>query len=176
MSERQIYTIGHSTHKWDKFLSLLRCYGIEAVVDIRRFPSSQKFPHFAQSPLKERLEKEGIFYFWLEKLGGYRKGLGNQSPNIALQAKAFRNYADYMLTPDFESGLKQLLRINARHCTSLMCAERLYFRCHRRMISDFLVALGFKVIHIEDETHARVHKLSPIAVLEGGKLYYKRLV
>jgi uncharacterized protein (DUF488 family) len=176
MSGQRIYTIGHSTYKWDKFLNLLKCYGIEAVVDIRRFPTSQKFPHFAQPSLKEGLEKEGIFYFWLEKLGGYRRGLGNRSPNIALRAKAFRNYADYMLTSDFESGLKQLLEINTKHRTSLMCAERLYFRCHRRMISDFLVALGFEVIHIEDETHTRLHKLNPVAVLEGGKLYYKQLV
>lgn len=169
-----IYTVGHSTRSWEEFLSLLSSYRILALVDVRAFPSSRKYPHFSRAALAPTLERAGIEYLWLGKeLGGYRRrGLGARSPNTAWQAGGFRNYADHMLGEEFSRGIELLLALARRKRVSLMCAERFWWRCHRRLISDFLVAQGHRVIHILDREKAVEHRLPPFARVEAGKVVY----
>src|SRR5437660_4239741 len=145
-----LFTVGHSTHSLEDFLALLTNHNIEALVDIRRFPGSRKFPHFNQDNLAAALQKAGIDYRWLESLGG-RRGKKRGAPstaNLGLRNAGFRNYADYMLTEDFQDGLQELLSITTKKRAAIMCAEALFWRCHRRLVSDWLTANGITVQHI----------------------------
>jgi len=169
-----VYTLGHSTRSFEEFLALLRGYEIEVLADVRAFPSSARYPHFSRGELERRLPKEGIEYHWLgEELGGYRReGLGERSPNKGWASEGFRNYADHMLSPEFERGIERLLELARRKWTAYMCAERFWWRCHRRLISDYLVAKGHKVIHIIAEAKATEHKLPGFARVVHGRLIY----
>src|SRR5262249_34986703 len=128
----RLLTIGHSTHPLEEFLALLARHGIEALADIRRFPGSRKFPQFNQGDLASALQKAGIEYHWLEALGGRRgkRRDGSPSVNLGLHNAGFRNYADYLPTPEFQEGVARLLEIARRRRTALMCAEGLFWRCH----------------------------------------------
>jgi uncharacterized protein (DUF488 family) len=142
-SEKLIYTIGHSSQSIDQFLELLHIYQIKALVDVRRFPTSKQHPYFGRHNLQSELEKNKIDYFWLgEFLGGYRKG----------------GYQLYMQSEAFLQGINELTRIAERQNTAFMCAEKLFFRCHRRFIADRLLQLNWKVIHIFDATTTYFHK------------------
>jgi len=169
-----VYTLGHSTRSFEEFLALLRRYEIKALADVRAFPSSVRYPHFARGELERLLPEEGIEYHWLgEELGGYRReGLGERSPNKGWASEGFRNYADHMLTSEFERGIERLLGLARRKRTAYMCAERFWWRCHRRLISDYLVAKGHRVIHIIDKTKATEHKLPGFAKVINGQLIY----
>lgn len=169
-----LFTIGHSTHPLEGFLALLARHGIEALVDIRRFPGSRTFPQFNQDDLASALQNTGIDYDWLEALGGRRSKRrdGVSAVNLGLQNAGFRNYADYMLTEEFQEGVARLLEIARRKRTGLMCAEALFWRCHRRLVSDFLVANGVTVQHIMPTGELRLHKLTRGAVMEGGRMTY----
>jgi len=119
------------------------------------------------------VQKAGIEYLWLEALGGRRKKGDNSSPvNLGLQNASFRNYADYMLTQEFQDGVTRLLEVARRKRTALMCAEGLFWRCHRRLVSDFLVANGVPVQHVMPTGELRPHKLTPGAVIEGRRVTY----
>ena len=168
-----IYTIGHSTRELGELISALQAHSIKTLVDIRSFPMSRRLPHFNRENLEKELPKSGIDYVWLRELGGRRKRQTDHSPNVALRNDSFRNYADYMLTEDFERGIGQLLQISEGGPAVIMCAERVYFRCHRMLVSDSLVAHGHEVLHIDDEKPARAHKLMPEARLVEGKLVYR---
>ena len=142
-SEKIIYSIGHSTHPIDHFLDLLKIYKIKAIADVRRFPTSKKYPHFERQNLKNELNKIAIEYFWLgELLGGYRKG----------------GYQLYMQTESFSQGISELISLAEKQLTAFMCAEKLFFCCHRRLISDHLLQLDWNVIHIFDEKRTYPHK------------------
>jgi uncharacterized protein (DUF488 family) len=169
-----LFTIGHSTHSLERFLALLAQHDIEALVDIRRFPGSRKFPQFNHDDLPRALQKAGIAYHWLEALGGRRgkRRYGSSSVNLGLQNTGFRNYADYMLTEEFQEGVAKLLEITRRKRTALMCAEGLFWRCHRRLVSDFLMAKRITVQHIMPNGELRSHKLTAGAVIEAGKVTY----
>ena len=182
-----LYTIGHSTRSFAEFASLLKRYGIKILVDVRAFPTSTRNPQFAREELKQKLLEEGIEYAWLgEELGGYRRGgLGAQSPNKGWETEGFRNYADYMISAPFKRGIEKLLKFAASkrlapwnkrwdYSTGLayMCAERFYWRCHRRLISDYLVANGHRVLHIVDEARTIEHKLPNFAEVIDGELRY----
>ena len=171
------FTIGHSNRSLGEFLSLLKKFNIEALIDIRSWPSSKKHPHFNREALEESLKAEGIRYFWLgRELGGYRKnGLGDRSPNKAWDSVGFRNYADYTLSEEFRMGIRRLLRYGEKWRTAYMCAEKFYWRCHRRILSDYLVAKGHQVTHIIDQQEAREHKLTRFARVIDGLLTYPRL-
>lgn len=172
----EIYTLGHSNRPWQEFLDLLRAYGIEVIADVRAFPSSRRYPHFSQENLRAALKKEGIEYVWLGKeLGGYRKkGLGEASPNTAWESPGFQNFADHMLTEEFQSGVEKLLEIARGKRTAVLCAERLWWRCHRRLISDWLLAHGHRVLHILDFGEVREHELPPFARIQAGRVIYPR--
>jgi uncharacterized protein (DUF488 family) len=167
-----IVTIGHSNHPLDRFLALLAQHEVEALVDIRRFPGSRKHPHFHRDSLASALPKAGVEYRWLEALGGRRQEPREESPNLGLENKSFRNYADYMLTDEFREGIEKLLGVARRKRTAIMCAEGLFWQCHRRLVSDFLVANGVTVQHIMPTGDLRPHSLTRGAVLEGGHVTY----
>jgi len=162
----KLFTIGHSTRLWDEFLSLLHGFKIEAIIDIRRFPGSRKFPHFNRESLETALPSAGIEYIWLEELGGRRSGADiDKSLNAGLKSPGFRYYADYMQTEQFRSAVNRLLSVAAIKRTAIMCAEKLFWKCHRRLLSDYLVARCVSVEHIMDSARLQPHKLSAGAVI-----------
>src|SRR5262249_24362238 len=167
-----VLTIGHSNHALDQFLALLAQHGVEALVDIRRFPGSRKHPHFNRDNLAVALLKSNVKYCWIESLGGRRQKQRDESPNQGLTNQGFRNYADYMLTGDFKEGIKKLIELARQHPTAIMCAEGLFWQCHRRLVSDFLIAKGVTVQHIMPAGDLRAHTLTDGAVIENGQLTY----
>jgi len=170
----RLYTIGHSTWRFRDFLHLLREVGIALVVDVRRFPTSRKFPHYNGEALRMLLRAEGVGYVWMEALGGRRHGRPREdSPNTALKAGGFRNYADYMMTPAFRQAVEKLTSLAARSTTAVMCAERFYWKCHRRLLADYLAARGVEVLHILGPGQVRPHRMTPTAAVgEDGTVLY----
>jgi uncharacterized protein (DUF488 family) len=168
-----LYTIGHSTRTLDDLIAALRAHEIQTLVDIRAFPMSRRLPHFNRESLDQALSDAGIRYIWMKSLGGYRKKTLEDSPNIALRNDSFRNYADYMLTPEFEQAASQLIGIAEQSRTAYMCAERMYFQCHRMLVSDFLVARGHEVLHIDGAGPVKAHHLTAEARMIDGRLLYR---
>lgn len=168
----RIYTIGHSTRTADDFVSLLRESGIVRLVDVRQYPSSRRLPHFNREALRARLEDDQIQYEWLQSLGGRRKARGAPSPNTGLRNPSFRNYADYMLTAAFREAVGILVSRASEQPTAIMCAEAVYWRCHRRLISDWLTAHGGEVRHIMGPGQVQPHVMTAGAVLRGDNVVY----
>ena len=168
-----LYTIGHSTRRLDEFLAVLQAHSIRTLVDIRSFPMSRRLPHFNREVLEKALADAGIHYVWLKELGGRRKKIRDDSPNVALRNDSFRNYADYMLTEDFQRGTAELIKLAEQSRTAFMCAERVYFRCHRMLVSDWLVAHGHEVFHIDGTGPVRKHQLMAEARLVDGQVIYR---
>lgn len=170
----ELFTVGHSNQTWPRFLDLLRQNGIDALADVRRFPSSRSFPHFNRAKLAAALREQGIEYHWLAGLGG-RRGpakTDSPSPNTGLRNSSFRNYADYMLTDEFRRAIDELLSIAASKRTAIMCSEAVFWRCHRRLISDYLLTRGASVQHIFPDGQTRPHALTAGASLRNGRLTY----
>lgn len=167
----QIWTIGHSTRSIDDFIAVLQAYRIELVADVRRFPGSRRLPQFSAEALEKSLADAGIGYRWIPSLGGRRRA-DSTMENSAWQNAAFRAYAHHTTTEEFSDGLNELLMLSEGLRTVIMCAEVLWWRCHRRIISDVLLSLGVPVIHIRDESHADPHKLGPPARIVDGSLTY----
>jgi uncharacterized protein (DUF488 family) len=168
-----LYTIGHSTRTIEELIAALRAHQIQALVDIRAFPMSRRLPQFNRDSLEQTLPVAGIRYLSMKALGGYRKKSLEDSPNIALRNQSFRNYADYMLTPEFERAIPELVALAESSRTAYMCAERLYFRCHRMLVSDWLVAQGHEVLHIDAEGPVKQHALMAEARIIDGRLIYR---
>lgn len=168
-----LYTIGHSTRTLDALLSALTAHAIRTLADIRAFPMSRRLPHFNRESLETELPKHGIRYVWMKDLGGYRKKTREDSPHSALRNESFRNYADHTLTPEFERAMRDLLRLAEQSRTAYMCAERVYFHCHRMIVSDWLVAHGHEVLHIDAEGPARPHQLTSEARVIDGQMIYR---
>ncbi len=167
----EISTVGHSTRSAAGFLELLRAHGIRQIVDVRRFPASRRFPHFARGVLGRFLRNHRIGYRHMEVLGGRRRS-SPDSPNIAWRNVAFRGFADYMQTDDFQIALDRLIEIARTRRTAILCAEALPWRCHRWLISDAISARGIVVSHIISPSAPRRHTLSPMAVRAGRYLTY----
>jgi uncharacterized protein (DUF488 family) len=168
-----LYTIGHSTRALAELIAVLRVHSIQTLVDIRSLPMSRRLPHFNRDALEKSLEEVGIRYVWLKELGGRRKKIRDDSPNVALRNDSFRNYADHMLTDEFERGIAELTNLAKDSRTAYMCAERVYFRCHRMLVSDWLVAHGHEVLHIDGTGPLRAHQLMAEARLINGKVIYR---
>ena len=168
-----VYTIGHSTRTLEELVSALQTHGIETLVDIRAFPMSRRLPHFNRESLESELPKHGFQYVWMKALGGYRKATGKDCPHVALRNASFRNSADYTLTPEFDQATEELVSMAQERRTAYMCAERVYFRCHRMIVSDWLVAHGHEVLHIDAEGPTRVHKLTAEARVIDGRMIYR---
>ena len=167
------FTIGHSTRTFDDLAEALKGHTIHTLVDIRAFPMSRRLPQFNRESLERSLPAAGIEYVWMQALGGYRKKTVEESPNIALRNLSFRNYADYMLTQEFAGAMAQLLGLAKKSATTYMCAERVYFRCHRMLVSDWLVIHGHEVLHIDGSGPAKPHRLNAEARLVDGRLIYR---
>ena len=168
-----LYTIGHSTRSLDELIDVLRAHHIETLVDIRAFPMSRRLPQFNRDSLGQTLPAARIRYVWMKELGGYRKKIRQDSPHIAMRNDSFRNYADYMLTPEFERAIAELIAIAEQQRTTYMCAERVYFHCHRMLVSDWLVAHGHEVLHIDGHGAGKEHRMTADARLVDGQLLYR---
>ena len=169
----RLFTIGHSTRTLEELIGVLEAHSIQTLVDIRSFPMSRRLPYFNRESLEKTIPAAGIRYVWMKDLGGRRKKSLPQSPHVALRNDSFRNYADYMLTPEFERAIAELVRMGEQSRAAYMCAERVYFRCHRMLVSDWLVAQGHEVLHIDDAGPVKPHHLMQEARMVEGKLIYR---
>ena len=171
--QSKIFSIGHSNRTLQQLLEVLLAYDIEAVSDVRSVPSSRANPHFNKEVLDVVLPESGIEYEWMGKgLGGFRHRSLEQSPNTGWKVEGFRNYADYALSDEFTKALSKLGMLAKKRRTTYMCAELLYTRCHRRIISDYLTVRGWEVVHIVDRSHSMVHRITPFAKINSGEVTY----
>lgn len=166
-----VWTIGHSTHALEEFVSLLKGAGIEQVVDVRSVPRSRHVPQFNKDELAAGLPPEGIDYVHMEDLGGWRRP-ADDSPNTGWRNAGFRGYADYMQTDQFRRAASGLMSLAKKKRTAIMCAEGLPFRCHRSIIADYLTAHGLEVVHIYPDGKVKPHTLTPFARVRDGSVTY----
>ncbi len=171
-----VFTVGHSTRPIEDLLALLAEHGVRTLVDVRRFPGSRRHPQYSRDALAASLAGVGIQYVHEPDLGG-RRAARPDSPHTAWRVEAFRGYADYMETPEFQAALERLIQRADGQAggqpVAILCAEAVPWRCHRRLISDALVARGVQVMHILSPGRADPHELDPNArVLPGGRLLY----
>jgi uncharacterized protein (DUF488 family) len=146
-----IFTIGHSTRTLESFLAALAPAGVDCIADVRRFPRSRRHPHFNAEALSRTLPASGISYVPMPELGGRRaRRRDGASPHTLWRVDAFRNYADYAETAEFRAALASLLGLAEARKVAVMCAEAVWWRCHRRIIADYLIAAGAAVTHILD--------------------------
>jgi uncharacterized protein (DUF488 family) len=166
-----IFTVGHGTRPIEEFLTILGAAGIRRLVDVRTAPGSRRHPQFGRDALAATLEAEGLEYVWRKELGGFRTPRPD-SPHVALRNDAFRGYADHMETEEFRSALSWLIDTSRDTSTAIMCAEVLWWRCHRRMISDALTVGGCDVVHLLEAGRREPHRLNPSSRVEGSRLIY----
>lgn len=176
-----IFTIGHSTRTLEQFVELLAIHGVRQVADIRTVPRSRRHPQFEREALARSLPARGLVYLHLPALGGLRRARAD-SVNTAWQNASFRGYADYMATPGFARGLEELIAFARKAPTAIMCAEAVWWRCHRRLVADALLVAGTNakrqtivVRHIVSTAAAAPHELTPFARVEDGRLTYPGL-
>lgn len=161
MADRLIWTVGHSTQERDELVALLHAHGVEQIADVRRYPASRRNPQFNADALAAA---KGIAYEHFEALGGRRSRRGD-SPNDGWTHPAFQGYADWMGEPQFREALARLERVAEQRRTAVMCAEAMWWRCHRRLVADALLARGWTVAHILPDGRTTAHELTPFAVV-----------
>ncbi len=166
-----IWTIGHSTRSIKEFVGLLEESEIQVLADVRRFPGSRAHPQFNAESLSASLAERGIEYVPLPELGGRRSPRAD-STNTVWRNAAFRAYADFMETAEFDSGLKRLIGLASERRTAIMCSEAVWWRCHRAMIADVLKADGATVLHIMGESNVVEHPYTSAARIVDGRLAY----
>jgi uncharacterized protein (DUF488 family) len=167
-----VWTVGHSTHSLDVFVELLRVSEIALLIDVRTAPGSRRHPHFSADALEASLPERGIAYRRCQALGGWRRRVAD-SPNGGWRNESFRGYADYAMSNEFAGALTELRGVASEQRTVMMCAEALWWRCHRRLIADRLVVNGDTVCHIGSDGHAHTHRLTAFAAVDaaGGVTY-----
>ena len=170
-----IYTIGHSIHPAEDFADLLRTHGIARLADVRLIPKSRRYPHFSGEALAATLEGAGLLYRHFPALGGHRRPRPD-SINTAWRVEAFRGYADYMQTPAFRAAVDALLTFAAGARTAVMCAEAVWWQCHRRLLADSLLVRGVPVLHILSRAAPKPHELSEFAREQGDEIVYPGLL
>jgi uncharacterized protein (DUF488 family) len=166
-----IYTVGHSTRDLTVFVELLRKHSVMQLMDVRTVPRSRRNPPYNAETLPEHLGAAGIRYVHLQALGGLRHA-SRDSINTGWRNASFRGFADYMQTPEFEKGLKELIELASVKSTAIMCAEAVPWRCHRSLIADALTVRGVRVLHIVSAGPAREHVLTPFACVEERRVTY----
>ncbi len=171
MKTHTIYTIGHSVHSFAEFLNMLQSFDIKILADIRSLPGSRKFPQFNKDILKLSLEENDIQYIHLADLGGRRK-VKKDSKNNRWNNVSFRAYADYMETAAFENAIVKLEQIALEQPTAYMCSEAVWWKCHRSMVSDYLKAKDWRVLHIMAIAKVQEHKYTTPARIVDGKVLY----
>lgn len=169
--QHTIYTIGHSTHSLEEFIAMLQSFNIKILADIRSLPGSRKFPQFNKENLQISLPEAGIKYIHLADLGGRRK-INKNSKNIRWHNDAFKSYADYMETEPFAKAILNLENIATTQPTAYMCSEAVWWRCHRSMVSDYLKAKGWNVLHIMAIGKIQEHKYTQPARVVSDTVYY----
>jgi uncharacterized protein (DUF488 family) len=162
-----IYTVGHSTRSPEELLTLLRQAEVAVIADVRAFPSSRRHPQFNQSALEQWLGAAGIAYLHMRALGGRRRA-ALDSPNRGWRESAFQGYADHMASTEFQRGLRELEAATQERSVAIMCAEAVWWRCHRRLIADALVVRGWRVEHLGIGEGRSVHELTAFAVVDGN--------
>jgi uncharacterized protein (DUF488 family) len=170
-----IFTIGHSTRSTDEFAGLLVAHGIRQVADVRTVPRSRRHPHFGGDALANFLAERGITYRHFPALGGLRRPRPD-SINTAWQHPGFRGYADHMQTVEFRQGLTALSQFASSCPTTVLCAEAVWWQCHRRLLADALIVRGIPVLHILSKAEPKPHELSEFAREEGGGVIYPGLL
>ena len=170
-----VWTVGHSTRSGEEFTQILLAHGVQELVDVRSFPGSRRYPQFNRAALAESLQQAGIEYRHEPRLGG-RRTLRKDSHNTAWKNASFRAYADHMESDEFRKGAKDLLELAANARTAVMCAESLWWRCHRSLIADYLKAEGHTVIHILDQNKTEEHPFTSAARIVDGELSYRGLI
>ncbi len=171
-----VFTIGHSTRSLAALIDALKGAGADAVADIRRFPSSRRHPHFNSETLAPALSQAGIAYRHFPGLGDRRAGRddGKPSPHTLWREPGFRNFADYAETDAFRAAFAELRAMAKQGSPAILCAEAVWWRCHRRIVTDYLIADGIPVVHIFDENKRVPAVLTPGAVQQGdGTLLYE---
>ncbi len=168
----RVYSIGHSTRAVDEFIGLLRAHGVATVVDVRTVPRSRHTPQFNGDVLPGTLAEAGMAYAHLKDLGGWRRPIGEASPNKGWRNDSFRGFADYMSTPEFAAGIEALLALAEAGPVALMCAEAVPWRCHRSLIADALLVRGVQVMHILGDADVRPHELTSFARVDGLAIAY----
>ncbi|MDH5823227.1 DUF488 domain-containing protein [Luteimonas sp. RD2P54] len=168
---RRLWTVGHSTHDWDAFVALLREAGIAAVADVRRYPGSRRHPQYAAEAMAKALPRAGIAYESFTELGG-RRPARPDSPNTGWRNASFRGYADYMATSGYAAGRTRLEALAAAAPTAVMCAEVLWWQCHRALVSDDFKARGWEVVHLQPGGRSQAHPWSGAARIVDGRLDY----
>jgi uncharacterized protein (DUF488 family) len=171
----QVWTIGHSSQPLRDFLATLIAHDIALVADVRRFPGSRRHPHFAKEALAAALEERDIGYEHFPELGG-RRAAAKDSHNTAWQNASFRGYADYMETREFEDGMARLLAHAADKRLAIMCAELLWWQCHRGLIADYLKSRGHDVVHLVSPAKQERHPYTAAASIVDGQLSYRGLL
>jgi uncharacterized protein (DUF488 family) len=172
----RIWTIGHSTRSSEEFIAALTAHGTKLLADVRLLPGSKRYPHFNAEALQHSLGEVGIAYEHFRELGGRRRPRPD-SKNTAWRVEAFRGYADYMETPEFAAGVQRLLEMSdAIGPAALMCAEAVWWRCHRGLVSDYLKARGLEVLHIFDAKKSELHPFTSAAQIVNGQLSYATLI
>jgi uncharacterized protein (DUF488 family) len=166
-----LFTVGHSTRSLDEFLALCQGHGLQAIVDVRRFPGSRRSPHFGREPLAQALESAGIAYQWRPELGG-RRSRPRGAPPSPWRVAAFAAYADHMRSPEFRAAIATVLDAARGTPTAVMCAEAVPYQCHRRLISDWATLHGTPVIHLLDVRRREPHRVAEFARLEGDDVVY----
>jgi uncharacterized protein (DUF488 family) len=169
-----VFTVGHGAGPVEGLLSLLENARVRRLVDIRTAPGSRRHPQFGKEALDESLRERGIEYVWRKDLGGWRKP-ESHSPHVSLRSPGFRGYADYMETDAFATAIAWLMEAAREKPTAIMCAESLWWRCHRRMVSDALVVRGCRVVHLLPDGRQAQHVLNPAARVEGTRIVYDRV-
>ncbi len=168
----RIWTIGHSTRTIEEFIGALQANGIRLVADVRLLPGSKHYPQFNKEELARSLSENGIGYEHFPELGGRRKAW-KDSHNTAWRNESFRGYADHMKTAEFTSGIARLReRADSHGATAIMCAEAVWWRCHRSLIADYLKVQGIEVIHIIDANKTEAHSFTSAARVIDRKLDY----
>jgi len=175
MSEGRILTIGHSTHTAERFLALLQAHGVTLVADVRRFPYSRRHPHFSHEQLSAFLQSHAIAYRHFPALGGRRRPQPD-SLNTGWRVPSFRAYADYMRSADFQQALEEVMALAKKDVAVVMCAESQWWRCHRQLIADALVARGVEVAHIMSTGAPALHELTSFARVDGPHVIYPGLL
>jgi uncharacterized protein (DUF488 family) len=171
----EVFTVGHSTRSGEEFVNLLKAHDIKLLVDVRSFPGSRRYPQFNKEALAQSLPVNHIDYLHLPSLGGRRK-LNRGSKNIAWRNASFRAYADHLDSAEFKQGIKELLELAQTKRATVMCAEAVWWRCHRSLIADYLKAAGVLVRHIVDEKTTEIHPYTSAARIVAGKLSYEGLL
>jgi uncharacterized protein (DUF488 family) len=166
-----LWTIGHSTFPIDAFLEHLAAHSVSALADVRRFPSSRRYPQFNREALDAVLERAGVHYAAFQDLGG-RRTARPDSPHTGWRNASFRGYADYLDTAEARAALDRLLALARTHRTAVMCAEALWWRCHRSLIADYFTAAGHAVLHIGSDGGAVPHSYTAPARIIEGRLSY----